>query len=861
VRVFDFEERAETLEPVPRHWIRHVDQPERGLDRPGFPSWNESRFDDEHAASGSWSAMLPTRGGSVRLRLASGVVPVIPGADYRIETRVRTDDLRAARARLTARLLDAHNVPIESSEASSEAIRTGGEWRTIGVELLGEQRGGAWLQIDLELLQPDQLGEAVRSEAAPGLEPPAIEDIGAAAWFDDVTVSQTPRIEISAGHPSNVIIAPERPRLEMTIRDLTGEPLRAHVVVRDAAGRVIDQAELPVGSAGRARPWTPDLEGFGWRHATLVVRSGAREVGRAEVGFVWAPAHDRVVSDERRRFVILAEETGEEHLRLLPEMVERLGAGAAQLSAWTRDMGTEDAAGRAETLAPSVERLLDAGVTVGFALAPTPTALVRASRKAGDGPLAFVQRPFEEILPFLTPIVDRFGQRVRRWQIGETGRGLLGASDAFASDLKALAERFERLTPEPLVGARWSAGETIDPDVASVAALTLTAPASHHPAAMAQYADLLPEDEDVTLTLQTLDPERYGRHAPAIDLAFRMIHAWRAQPARIGVEAPWVERGGRTPGVSPTPHFAIIRNMIDRLAERRVVAELPIGRHGVGYVLEGPGEDALVAWRTEPGREEATLSAYLAGGDLRVVDLWGNVAPLPIEAGEHRVTLGEEPVFIEGIDAELAQFRAGFRVEPSFITSAASRRRLELVLENPWTIPITGRIRIAEPERWEAAPRVQTFSVAPDEPARLPFEASFGVGEEAGPQTVEVEISLDAVERYPTMRLESAVEIGLPNVQISPGYRIDPGERSGPGDLTVTLLVTNVGDRPVTLRAFAGAPGFPRREAPVSALQPKQSVLKRFRFPGGGDLRGQQVRVGVVETEGYGRLNKTLRIE
>jgi hypothetical protein len=355
------------------------------------------------------------------------------------------------------------------------------------------------------------------------------------------------------------------------------------------------------------------------------------------------------------------------------------------------------------------------------------------------------------------------------------------------------------------------------------------------------------------------EAETYGMHGPAVDLALRLIHAWRAQPDRIAIETPWKERSGRTPSVAPTPSFAVYRNLIDRLAERRVVAELPIGRDGVGYVLEGPGDDAIVAWRTQPGSEKASLRAYLAGGDLRVVDIWGNESPLPIEGGAHQITIGEAPVFIEGIDAELARFRAGFRVEPDFITSTASLHRMDVVLTNPWPIAITGRLRIAEPSRWDVTPRVHTFGVQPGEEARIPFEASFGVGEEAGPQPFVVEVSLDAVERYPTMLLHDVIEIGLPNVQIAPSYRIDPGATGD--DLTVTLLVTNVGDQPVTLRAFAGAPRFPRREAPVSDLQPNQTTLKRFRFPGGGSLRGENVRVGVVETDGYGRLNKTLRIQ
>ena len=161
VRVFDFEEQEFNAEEVPQYWVRAQHNPP-ARERPGFPAWNRAIFDDTRAYSGEFSVRVPTQGGSASLRLSPGVIAAIPGADYVVTARVQTEGLSRSGARLVARFLDDRRQPIPGAEATSRVVRSSGEWALVRAELRGLHDRAAWIQIDLELLQPRELDLARR---------------------------------------------------------------------------------------------------------------------------------------------------------------------------------------------------------------------------------------------------------------------------------------------------------------------------------------------------------------------------------------------------------------------------------------------------------------------------------------------------------------------------------------------------------------------------------------------------------------------------------------------------------------------------------------------------------------------------
>ncbi|MFG0275129.1 MAG: hypothetical protein ACF8QF_08730 [Phycisphaerales bacterium] len=854
---FDFETDGSHLEPVPMHWVRRVDTPERPL--PGFPAWNESGFDDAVAFQGDSSVVLPTRGGSSALRLSGGVLAVMPGADYVVSAHVRTRGLTHARARLTARLLDESLEPIPGGSVSSPGMQSPDRWREVRVALTGDRPEATWIQIDLELLQPEQYMQTPPAEHALRLE-----DFSGAAWFDEVEVRQLPRVTLATNSPVNFILAPQEPTLTARVLDLTGERLTGRMLVRDLDGRIVDAHDFDASSRGAGVSWSPKVSRFGWYDATLLIESAGERVAETHLAFVFAPGRAAPTDATRARFGLIASHASDAQLAPLRMLIERIGAGRVQLPLWSDAIGAEAFDRRLEAMEPVVGALLDRGLrvtlTLDGAMADGQGELVTALELAESAPL--------RLSDWLDPALVRFGQRIHRWQAGVAGDAAPSDQDELASKIAALEHVLSRLSPEPMVGLPWPGQRAPEGAVARDASLTLSVPSAAPASSVADYFALWRDAgaSDAVALLERAPASVSTPRSRVTDLAKRAVFASIDGAPPIAIADPW-RWNDATP--SPAPEAAAWRTLTERLAGRTVVGALPAPAGATALILSGaPGASgsagtpsgAIVAWRDWADPDDAVLRGYLGAETLTVYDLFGNERTARAgDAGAHAIALGPMPIFIEGVDERIASFRGQFRVEPPFIESIAARHDLELVIPNPWPAPISGRVRVVEPSHWDVAPRVQRFSAQPGEEVRLPVVATLGVGEEAGAHRLAVEIDLLADGEHPLFTIDAPVEVGLADVTMTATARITGvGEEA---DIVLTVLVTNTSDRRVTMTAFSTAPGFARQQAPISGLEPGASTVRQFVLRGGAAaLKGRSVRVGLQDVDGPLRLNKTLEI-
>ena len=100
------------------------------------------------------------------------------------------------------------------------------------------------------------------------------------------------------------------------------------------------------------------------------------------------------------------------------------------------------------------------------------------------------------------------------------------------------------------------------------------------------------------------------------------------------------------------------------------------------------------------------------GSNPVVADVWGNQHPVPLVNGKHRLDVPATPVFITGIDAQLAMFRAGFMIDKPFIESTQNLHDRVITLTNPWPMTISGHMQITGPKDWASKPSRHYFSLA-----------------------------------------------------------------------------------------------------------------------------------------------------
>lgn len=893
VQSFNFEERNSNPNPVPKNWSRVYDAAEAAdgkARRPQFPRWNQAELafaDAGHpCAGGEGCVRLPTGGGSTRLVLDPGVVPVFVGADYRVLAKVQTKDLRHARARVLIRFLERDGTPITASEKTSELIASPDAWTPVVLEVVGEFPRAAFLQVQLDLLQPNQF-----SHLADPAQVALPEDYAGSAYFDDVDVVQLPRAEITTSEPQNIAVWPDVPELVTRIRDLTGEQLSARIETFDAEGNLVDSIERAIAGAEKVSH-VPKVTRLGWYRSVMTVSADGLPIGVDSVDFGIVPSHAtsrgtngpaasrsaRSLSSDRKHFGLIAGPLPDRILELIGQLPKRIGTGTLSLDA------TAESTAANAPLARAVNEALEEWQDITLQV-----TRLRITSAAADRPLSALSSS-KEALAAIEPLLDRFGQRVRRFQFAKAGDdGWFWEPEIY--DPQGVARTLGRYVSGPIVSmpmrvdrTPWiSTNETIDAVFFVPYAMTPGA-VGEVVRAIAPKPPPAGERQSITLAFECAPEGFLSPRASAGDLVRRAIEAWVASPVAVpnmAVIEPWSVLGPRRPQLMPRAELIAWRSVTDRLIDRRIVAQFPSPPGTKAYLL-GPTSaaptgttGAIVAWNESADAHDAVLEGFFGSGGIRTLDIFGNekadlppVAPNRPGRGSSgtRVALSQEPVFIEGVDTALAQFLSDFQLQPETIEPGAASGDHQIILRNPFPTGIAGTITLLSPSReesagttreWKVNPRVMRFSAAPGEQVSLPLAIAAGSGLELGPQAFIFQVELSAQVQYPRLEVKRDLHVGLSNVRVNLSYRIQDND-----DVVLEVALANISEVPLNMAITAFAPDQARQTGTVSNLPPSNQSIRRFLYPGlAPKLRGKRLSISLLDVDSAVRVASSIEIE
>jgi hypothetical protein len=907
VAAFDFENLSSPI-PVPPNWVRGQHDPKVPRVRPGFPIWNLALLDTTYAHSGNASVKLPTRGGSTSLLLRRGALPVLPGADYRVAAWVRTKGLVHARACIEVTLLNDRGEPLPGQTFRSKSIRAEREWTLVDVEI--RNANSAFLQLDLLLLQPSQYLEAVpRYE-----ELVTLEDVSGSAWFDDVTVAQLPQIDIGLNTPGNIIKQTSRPGITVVARDLTGEDLTVKVRILGIDGDLVDSAEFAFRGGRMSRAWEPSLTKLGWYRAIVEISDGVRTVGADTLDFVWVlgdrssdgteqesqqPGAGLVGgSADRTRFGVIVDEHDPALLAALPTAVANMGVGSVSLPAWW-DTATPGGVEAVNLLLPVLRQLRDSWLDITLVLDRVPGGLADELGISDEDVLAVLEAPQDQWGPTMLPLMDRLGQLVQRWQAGRVASEKLITDPLAAERLDLFEYQLKRLVPEATLAMPWPFDMPLDASLLTGEdrSLVLAVPGEVPPAGIASaalyWAESARGSRPFQVVLQSQDATAFGYRYSAEDFARRALEAWAAfgpvydtpenEGGSIAIAQPWVWTGGVRGDLRVRPEAAVMRNLVERLIDRSGAIDLVLAP-GVRAVLLEPRIDApegrgaaLAVWSAPGQRIPESIDLLLGQKPVRLIDIFGNERPLETSRTEaldlpfHRIPIGPAPVFLEGVDAELIRFLTTLALDPPLLEASNADHQHDLVVTNPWPIPIQGEIYIVEPggfsspdgtidRSWHIGPRVIPFLMEAGEIKHFPISITFSPFEESGRKDLILDVDLNASREYGIMRIKRTMMLGSDRLRINVSYRLGPGP-GGP-HVYVDADIVNVGDEPLTCRLSVFASGFPRNSASVTALAPGQTTRRTFLLQDGvAKLSGKVVAVSVEVPDLRLRLNRSVEID
>ncbi|MEO0512423.1 MAG: hypothetical protein AAF108_05945 [Planctomycetota bacterium] len=908
-RVFDFEEADTNPLPVPQGWYRAQDDPTLPRERPGFPLYNAAELEyGAPARSGQGSVRLPTRGGSTSLRLAPGVVPIFPSSDYRVRAHVRGDGLVHARFALRAVLLDQRSRPIEASRVVSELVTPAETWAPVGIDLLGEHPDAAYLQIDLELLQPREferpfLGEHHVFE----------EDLSGAAFVDDVVVTRVPRVELATTSPANVVLVTEGVDMRLLVRDVDAANLSVELDVTDASGSVVAAIERPVFATNAPVRLRPRIDTTGWFHAEarVIDTRDRRVVGVVTTDFIVVPPpadHEPAGScgtapDDRRRFSLAiddfrAGDSGPNSIPSvnLPELTKRSGVGGLTLGLW--GSGTAPVAADLDRALGQVHL---GWRDVGFAFdAPPPELTAGGPRVPSAIEILGAQRGAEPFERAIVGLLDRFGQSVRRWRLGAIEQTDPLFENDYGGLVSRAAARLGKLVPGPRLTAPWRTyfdADSLGEEVGLAGVDVVFASGTGH-APLARFAkewaagnaSESSDAPEIRYVLPADGSGLLGPRASAAELVRRVAEFWLhhvpAEPrggcprAVLELASPLTSSDERRPQLLPTPELAAFRTAIDFFRGRRVLAELEPAPDVRCLVLTpAPHADddrggCLVVWSET--RSPQTIRLFLGDGTVRLVDVFGNrfeeLLPVPWDADDaraegilvHDLPVTNEPVYVEGIDVRLTAFMASFALEPAFLETGYNAHDAEIVHDNPWDGTIAGTVSIVSPgggvgadrdRTWSFNPRVSRFQLDANGTNRIPIEVEFSPVQEAGRVPLVLDIDLVAPGIQRRVRVVAPLEVGLRDITLDVKYV----PLAGTADAVLEAIISNESDFTRSLELVANIPGYPRLRAAVDNLEPGVSISRRFTLTNARNkLRGDTAFIAAVDRLRGARLNRAV---
>jgi len=830
VRAFDFEEQHLHDAPVPLHWFRAQHNPP-SRDRPGFPIWNRAELVyGAGAHSGEGAVRLPTRGGSTALRLEPGVIPVLPGAEYTVRAVARVEGLARARPALVARFLDAQSNPLSDSEFRRVLRDADNQYRPIDLLVPETPPEAAFLQIDLELLQPDQLADA--------RTPDFDDDLDGAVWFDDVAVVLRPRVNLTTRPLGPLVRASEPPELRFSARDLVADALRQRITIYDGDGNAVAAHEIEADASGSVRTWRPSLPAFGWYRAVSELSEQGVPIARAVHDFAWlAPFASDETTPSRLGIIVPPDQSP----RNLPALLTASGFSHAVVSLWSHDLTPETVESRVEQIAQITDALRAAGDHLILALDRVPDQAARDAVLDPSSVLTFLAQGGESAHQLLDPFLQRVGESVHAWLIAPDDPHALAPSPALRSAEAFLgtlvtSPRIALPVPPELAGLRAST-----PVGVNSAAWLVTLDAGTRPEFLEDIRTMIEEREtdpgtDIWFAMRPLDPDAYGPRASAADAVRRAALALSTlndHEATVLLNDP--QQG--PDGADASPALAALSALSPHLVARTPSAPFEPAP-GVHIIVlssqDNTRPDALIAWSDRP---HDSFDLLLAARPVTRMDLFANATTLDPATPEdgaprtHHIDLSTAPVILEGIDAPLVLFQLQFQIRPDRLATDGSSHEHTLVFSNPWPAAIEGRCFLVEPggilpdgrrdRSWTIEPRAAPLAIRPGEELELPLSITMSPYQAQGTIQAVVDVEISTGQIHEPVRLRAPLRVDIDDLRIA--------LIRAPGSPTLRIEAANLADQPrdLEITAFAEVGGR-RMRTVISDLAPKSAGAARL---------------------------------
>jgi hypothetical protein len=884
LRTFDFEERKlGNVEDIPMNWVK--------VEGMGLPHYVTGHLSTERHRSGQYSFEFDLNGGGLIYRYPAGQIPVRQGAHYSVQAYVQTTPLPNARARMTAYLTDLDGHVIQSTVRHSELFATppgDQNWHHLAVEITDDTPDAGYLVIELELLQPMQY-----AESSLGACTLFAQDIRGSAWFDDVTVSQVPQVYMTTDKPGNIFRRSDPLHIDILVSDLFTDDLAAQLMIRNASGKVVYQKtaglELTVGqpvvpevaAIGQKRVTMalPPEVGTGWFQASLEMVSHGQFVCRQTMNFVHL-ADNAPAALPDQRFGVNAADLPFDGWSQLPAILPIIGAGRVKLSVWSKDGDIQE--GGRDEFDQLLSQLGELGIVPTACLSDLPPVIKRKLPTGAWSDLLTANRQLWQ--PQLAYLIARHADHLQRWQIGADGSDLFVRDPQMSRVYSLLYTEFANLMDKPDLAMPWPAWYELEGQAPATIAMyvkpevlpsqlplyinDLKPPAEGGFMGNRSASQLGARSQNLSLYLEPISREKYGREVQIADFVQRIAYALSADAQRIDFRLPFsIQRVGDRVMSQPDELLLVARTMMTTLGGAIFRGQIPLATGVDAFLFDKDGQGIILLWDRGISSGKLRRLALNLGEHPRSIDMWGNTTPLiqPTasesastdgdgKSGGALVQVGTMPIFLVDIDVYLAQMRASLSIDDPKLESTFKPHTRHIRFTNPYRQSISGMVRLRPPPGWTLNPPSMTYSLNPGETFDQEVSIEFPYNSFAGTKIIRADVSVQS-DKNSTFSVPIVLKLGLSDVGLQ-----TLALRDG-NDVVVQQIITNYGEKPINYTAYAIFPGQARQERLVIDLASGATTIKKYRFVNAALVPGAKARSGIKETDGVRVLNNQVAIE
>jgi len=846
VKSFDFDEqKLGNFETMPENW-RHI----RG---PGFPRFLEAGFDNQIGRAAPPSLRLPVSGGSVGAVYLARDINVTPGSEYQVIAWIKPRGLVESAASLSAYYLDHAFHAIPGSERRSTLVRGAGAdepWTRVEVRLPSGVANARWMALACRVDQPPDL-----PVPPGGAEPPPCHDVGAVAWFDDVTVVRLPRVWIGVPPAGGVFRSNEPVECLVRVADIDGVGIDANLDILDAREQLVRSLRVGVVDPS-APPERLPLSGLppGYYVAELRVRADSTLVAVERQAFIRLNP-DLVPGGQSTPLGLVLDASAAGQPTITRQMISLISPRFVKFPVWRSE--TTDRTIVAGD--PQVDRLMryldDRNVDVIATIESPPRALLARLGKPDAGLLQLLNSPAEEWRAYLALVLTRYGGQVKAWQVGTDDGPTSGEEALLGAALENLRSELRPLLGDsrlvaPIRGA-WSVRSVLPADVLSVRS---PAGLARQDAGVHSGDGIKAASSEHWVSIEPLPAERFRREARLADLAQRVTRALSGRAGGVFVPQPW-RMIQSDEGWRPVPDEAlmVLRTLSQALAGRQYAADIWLD-HAVDARLftSTDGSAALIAW-CQGATAEPRLVPLDAGPRARRIDLWGNVGALNESGADKMLELSDLPVVIAPVDADRMRLMAGFETRDSTIRPNTAPQPVTVRLTNPLRIRLSGTIRLEPPPRWQIEPARLRVDLPAGQSAEWTLRIRIPANQTIGDFALASRLASDRPE-LDGLLLRAPISVRPHGLEVSVLARRDGA------DVVVMQRITNRGEALLDLRATLIGAGAARQARLIQGLAAGQTAIREYRLAA-SDRVGRFVRSLVEEIDGPIRCNVVTRIE